>query len=74
MKNRIDRYQLGISSELNIENVLKTLARQKINPPSYIFAGGILSIPVPLPFSRCEEMLYMFLEDQPVKDKENMNK
>jgi hypothetical protein len=73
LKYRIDRYQLGVSSELNIENILKTLSRQKIHPPSYIIVGGILSIPIPLHFSRCEEMLYSALQDQPVVDMEEVH-
>jgi hypothetical protein len=66
LKYRIDRYHLGISPVPNIENILKSLSKQKIYPPSYITAAGILSIPFPQPISRCEEMLYLALEDQPV--------
>jgi hypothetical protein len=74
LKYRIDRYQLGISPELNIENILKTLSKQKIHPPSYFTAGGIISIPIPLSIRRCEETFYTALEDQPVGDMEPLQK
>jgi membrane-associated HD superfamily phosphohydrolase len=74
LKYRIDRYQLGISPELNFENILKTLSKQKIYPPSYFIAGGIISIPIPLSFSRCEETFYSALEDQTIGDMENSQK
>lgn len=74
LKYRIDRYQLGISPELNIEDLLKILSKQKIHPPSYFTVGGIISIPIPLSFGRCEETFYSALEDQPVGDMETSQK
>lgn len=74
LKYRIDRYQLGIAPEPNIENILKLVSKQKIHPPSYIIAAGILSIPIPLPFYRCEEMLYLALEDQVGNTEQNKSK
>jgi hypothetical protein len=74
LKYRIDRYQLGISPKLDIEDILKTLSKQKIQPPNYIIAGGIFSIPLPLPFNQCEEIFYSALEDQPMRDMENSQK
>lgn len=65
LKYRIDRYQLGISPDLDIEDLIKQLSKLKILPPRYFIAGGIITIPVPLPDVHCEEMLYSALEDQP---------
>lgn len=74
LKYKIDRYQLGISPELNIENLLKTLSKQKIHPPSYYTAWGVISIAIPLSFDRCEETFYSALEDQPARDMETLQK
>ena len=74
LKYKIDRYNLGISPDLNIENVLRTLSKQKIHPPDYVIAGGILSIPVPLQFGRCEETFYSALEDKPIGDTGTLQK
>ncbi|HII98038.1 MAG TPA: hypothetical protein HA272_01935 [Methanoregula sp.] len=74
LKYKIDRYQLGVSPSLNVENVLRTLSKQKIHPPNYVIAGGILSVPVPLQFGRCEETFYSSLEDIPVGEMETLQK
>jgi hypothetical protein len=70
LKYKIDRYQLGISPERNVENVIKQISKLKIHPPSYYTVGGVVSIPIPLSFERCEDLLYSALEDYPEEDKE----
>jgi hypothetical protein len=74
LKYRIDRYQLGISPDLDIEDLIKQLSKLKISPPSYFIAGGIITIPVPLPYIRCEEMVYSALEDQPEGEPETLQR
>jgi hypothetical protein len=63
LKNRIDRYNLGISPELHIEEIIKKVSKLKILPPSYIIAGGIVTIPVPFSMSPCEELYYSAIEN-----------
>ena len=74
LKYRIDRYQLGIISDINMEDLIKRLSKLKIYPPSYFIAGGIITIPVPLPVNRCEEIFHSALEDQPEGEPETLHK
>jgi magnesium-transporting ATPase (P-type) len=74
LKHKVERYQLGISPDLNVEEVIKQLSKLKIFPPSYHVAGGIITIPLILPEVPCEEMLYSALEDQPGEVQETWQK
>jgi hypothetical protein len=74
LKYRIDRYRLGISSNLNIEEISRKLSKQKIHPPAFHTIGGIFSIPVPFEFDQCEEILYLALDDPIDNSSENLQK
>ncbi len=63
LKYRIDRYELGLSSDLKTDDILKEITKLKIHPPDFYTFGGIITIPVPLQFDRCEDILYLTLEN-----------
>jgi MFS family permease len=70
IKYRIDRYQLGLSPDLHIDDLVKKVSKLKIYPPSYHTFLGIVSIPIPMPFDfiNCEEILYLSQEDPIVQE------
>lgn len=65
LKYRIDRYQLGLSPDLHVNDIVKSVLKLKTYPPSYHTFLGIVSIPIPIPFEyiRCEEILYLIPND-----------
>ena len=63
LKYRIDRYQLGVTSEIDIVKIIKKLSKLKIIPPQFITIWSIINVPIPFQMGKCEDTLYLALED-----------
>jgi len=59
LKYRIDRYQLGLTSEIDIEQIMTNVSKIKINSPHFFTIFGIITFLNPIELERCEDTLYL---------------
>jgi nitrogen fixation-related uncharacterized protein len=59
LKYRIDRYQLGITSEIDFEHITAKLSELRIRSPKFFTFFGIFTLTIPIKLERCEDTLYL---------------
>jgi len=70
LKTRVDRYQLGITPGIDIEQIQKRVLNLKTIPPRYFPLIEIISVPIPFDYNRCEDLLHHTLGEMPVDESE----
>jgi hypothetical protein len=73
LKNRIDRYQLGIIPSINTDQIQKQVLNLKTIPPQYLPLTELLSVPIPFDSNKCEETLHYSLGELPEVETEEKN-
>lgn len=61
LKNRIDRYQLGLTPSIDIGQIQKDVLNLKTIPPQYFPFLEIIKVPIPFSFENCEDTLHYML-------------
>jgi hypothetical protein len=67
LKRQINRYQLGVISELDIERIVRILPNLYINPPRFLTIYGVITVPIPFELNQCADVLYLVPDEMTVK-------
>jgi len=70
LKNKVDRYHLGITPTIDIDQIQKSILNLKTTPPRYFHLAEIISVPVPFDSEKCEELLHRTLGKLPTDNYE----